>query len=417
MEGEIYKKLGGRLSLKTEWVQVQLKDVVSILGDGLHGTPKYDANGEYYFINGNNLSDGKIVFKSDTKRVDFAEYNKYKKDLNSRTILVSINGTLGNVALYNGEKCVLGKSACYFNVLENVDKQFIRYVVSAEKFRSYLHRFANGTTIKNVSLKAMREYPFLLPPVAEQRTISAVLSALDDKIENNRVINHHLEQMARAIFKSWVVDFEPFGGVMPDNWIVGSLTDIADYRNGLAMQKFRPAEGEVGLPVLKIKELRQGSCDLTAEFCSPNIRADFIVHDGDVIFSWSGSLMVDIWCGGDCGLNQHLFKVTSQKYGKWFYYLWICYHLAQFIALAADKATTMGHIKRDALEKAEVIIPDDDSYCEMSMLLAPIYEQIICNRVENRKLVKLRDVLLPRFMNGELLVKGKKWQEAGGDNV
>ena len=192
---------------------------------------------------------------------------------------------------------------------------------------------------------------------------------------------------------------------MPDDWQIGNLTDIADYLNGLAMQRFRPDDGDVGLPVLKIKELRQGLFDSSCELCSPNIRSDYIVHDGDVIFSWSGSLLVDFWCGGDCGLNQHLFKVTSRKYDKWFYYAWTCHHLAQFVAMAADKATTMGHIKRDALENAEVIIPNEDSYLQLGSLLSPLYEQIINNRIENRTLSQLRDSLLPKLMSGEISVE------------
>jgi len=217
-------------------------------------------------------------------------------------------------------------------------------------------------------------------------------------------LNHHLEQMAQAIFKSWFVDFEPFGGTCPTHWTHGNLTDIANYLNGLAMQRFRPLPGEKGLPVLKIKELRQGSCDSASELCSPNIRADYLVHDGDVIFSWSGSLLVDFWCGGDCGLNQHLFKVTSTTYDKWFYYAWTHHHLARFVAMAADKATTMGHIKRDALENAEVLIPDAEEYCRLGTILAPLYEQVVNNRIECRRLAELRDTLLPRLMSGELSV-------------
>ncbi len=212
--------------------------------------------------------------------------------------------------------------------------------------------------------------------------------------------------MAQAIFKSWFVDFEPFVGTAPDDWTMGSLLDIADYLNGLAMQRFRPAEGEVGLPVLKIKELRQGVCDPSSELCSPSIRSDYIIRDGDVIFSWSGSLLVDFWCGGDCGLNQHLFKVTSTKYQKWFYYGWTCHHLARFIAMAADKATTMGHIKREALANAEVLIPSEKDYATIGEVLAPLYERVVNNRVENRKLALLRDSLLPRLMSGELSMEG-----------
>lgn len=183
---------------------------------------------------------------------------------------------------------------------------------------------------------------------------------------------------------------------------MGNLIDIADYLNGLAMQRYRPKDGERGLPVLKIKELRQGACDSSSELCSPSIKPEYIIRDGDVIFSWSGSLLVDLWCGGVCGLNQHLFKVTSEKYDKWFYYLWTNYHLDRFIAVAADKATTMGHIKREELSKAEVLIPSASDYAKISALIKPIIDLIVANRIENRQLVQLRDELLPKLMSGEI---------------
>jgi len=189
---------------------------------------------------------------------------------------------------------------------------------------------------------------------------------------------------------------------VPNGWKEGSLVDIADYLNGLAMQKFRPKDDEIGLPVLKIKELRQGVCDASSEQCSPTIKKEYIIHDGDVIFSWSGSLLVDFWCGGDCGLNQHLFKVTSSQYDKWFYYAWTMHHLERFIAVAADKATTMGHIKREELSKAEVLIPNEADYERIGALLEPMYNMIINNRIENRKLASLRDELLPKLMSGEI---------------
>ena len=146
----------------SEWKEITLSDVVSILGDGLHGTPQYDNDGEYYFIDGSNLSNGKIIIKENTKRTSVDEYNKYKKDLNDRTILISINGTLGNIAVYNNENCILGKRVCYFNVINTVDKRFIRYVVLDKQFQNYINIYAHGTTIKNVSLDTMREYQFLL---------------------------------------------------------------------------------------------------------------------------------------------------------------------------------------------------------------------------------------------------------------
>ncbi|EMB63455.1 restriction endonuclease subunit S, partial [Streptococcus mutans] len=217
-------------------------------------------------------------------------------------------------------------------------------------------------------------------------------------------INHHLEQMAQTIFKSWFVDFEPFGGVKTSDWKTTNLTDIAEYLNGLAMQKYRPLNDEKSLPVLKIKELRQGTFDLSSDLCSSNIKPQYIVEDGDVIFSWSGSLLVDFWTGGIGGLNQHLFKVSSQDYDKWFYYSWTKYYLEEFTAIAADKATTMGHITRSSLEKAEVLIPNNQDYRFLGTLLAPIYDQIIYNRIENRKLMEARDNLLPKLLSGEISV-------------
>ena len=193
----------------TEWKKVKLIDITTILGDGLHGTPKYSEGGEYYFINGNNLDNGRIVFRDNTKRVDHSEFLKHQKRLNDRTILVSINGTLGNVAYYNDEKVVLGKSACYFNLVDNVDKGFVRYVLASNQFQSYIESFATGTTIKNVSLRSMRDFSFLLPSLKEQRNISQILGKLDEKIQINCQTNQTLEAMAQALFKSWFVDFDP----------------------------------------------------------------------------------------------------------------------------------------------------------------------------------------------------------------
>ena len=148
------------------WKWKPIKDITSILGDGLHGTPKYTFDGDYYFINGNNLSEGKIELKN-SKRVSKEEYENYKKPLNERTIFVSINGTLGKTAFYNNEKIILGNSACYFNLKENIDKRYVRYFMTTQKFINYANKTATGSTIKNVSLKAMREFEIPLPPSIE----------------------------------------------------------------------------------------------------------------------------------------------------------------------------------------------------------------------------------------------------------
>ncbi len=236
-------------------------------------------------------------------------------------------------------------------------------------------------------------------------------------------MNKTLEEMAQALFKRWFVDFEfpnengePYKssggemveselGMIPKGWEVKSLDEIADFLNGLAMQKFRPKEDDKDyLPVLKIKELKQGTTSNDSDRCSCNIDSKYIINDGDIIFAWSGSLDVRIWCGGKAGLNQHLFKVTSKDYPKWFYYLWVKMYLDDFIRIAADRATTMGHIKRANLSEAKVLVPNKEILKFMGDKLEYLINANIEKNIEVKSLKELRDTLLPKLMSGEIYV-------------
>ena len=281
---------------------------------------------------------------------------------------------------------------------EKANHEYVYYYLNLKSVMQAINASSAQSAQPNINLKQIGQLEIDLPGRKVQDKIVSILSAIDFKIEKNKQINENLEQQAQTIFANEFLSLES----LPDGWKRGSLIDIADYLNGLAMQKYRPTADEVGIPVLKIKELRQGSCDATSELCSPNIKTNYIIHDGDVIFSWSGSLLVDFWCGGICGLNQHLFNVTSNVYDKWFYYAWTKHHLERFIAVAADKATTMGHIKRDELSKAEVLIPNETDYNRIGALLHPIYDLIIKTRIESKKLAETRDTLLPKLMSGEI---------------
>ena len=280
------------------------------------------------------------------------------------------------------------------------DPYFIYYYLTQSSVIESLQAIAEQSTSTYPSIKPsdIEDIELDLPELETQKKIGSTLRMLDRKIALNEEINDNLYAQAKAIFDNHFINID----AIPAGWRKGNLLDIANYLNGLAMQKFRPQGHEIGLPVLKIKELRQGSCDDSSELCSLSIKPEYIIHNGDVVFSWSGSLLVDIWCGGTCGLNQHLFKVTSDVYDKWFYYLWTAHHLARFIAIAADKATTMGHIKREELAKAEVLIPCEEDYTSLTSIMQPIFELIISNRIESRKLAALRDELLPKLMTGEI---------------
>ena len=194
------------------WEIKSLKELTTTLGDGLHGTPIYSEDGDYHFINGNNLMDGKIEFKLSTKKVSIDEFIKYKKNLTDRTILVSINGTLGNVAFYNGEKVILGKSACYFNLKSGIEKNYIKHLLLSPYFFDYAHREATGATIKNVSLKTMREFDIPLPPLIEQQKIVFELDSLNVKIQRLEALYQQKLTALEALKKSLL--HQAFSGLL-----------------------------------------------------------------------------------------------------------------------------------------------------------------------------------------------------------
>ena len=198
------------------WVWTCLYDITSIIGDGLHGTPQYDSQGFYYFINGNNLYKRKIIFKEDTKRLSKSEYEKYKKTLNDRTILVSINGTIGNIGTYNGENVVLGKSACYFNLCSYILKDFICYLLESNYFLKYALGSATGSTIKNVPLNAMNNFCIPLPPYVEQQRIVEEVERwfkLIDIIEQGKTDLQSTIKQA----KNKILDFAIHGKLVPQD--------------------------------------------------------------------------------------------------------------------------------------------------------------------------------------------------------
>lgn len=359
-----------------------LQDVVSILGDGLHGTPEYDDNGEYYFINGNNLFNGKIVIKENTKRANKEEFEKYKKNLNDRTILVSINGTIGNIAVYNNEKCFPGKSACYFNVLEGVEKKFIRYVVTNGHFQTYISEFAHGTTIKNVSLKTIREYPFLLPDPPEQKAIAAVLSSLDDKIDLLHRQNTTLEALAETLFRQWfVVDAK-------EDWKVGTLGDLVDFNYGKALRDQERRGNKY--PVY-------GSSGIVGFHDEYNVEAPGIITGrkgtlGLVNYSFYNFFPIDT-----------TFYITSKIGSNGLYF---DYFLLKSLTLGEmNSDSAVPGLNRNLAHGIQVAIPPVQLINDFNHTVNPIFEKLKHVQTQIRTLEKLRDSLLPKLMSGEVRVK------------
>ena len=300
-----------------------------------------------------------------------------------------------------------------------------------------LAQFNAGSGVPTLNRNHIHPLLVKIPSVPTQRTIAHVLGTLDDKIELNRRMNETLEEMARALFKSWFVDFEPVRakmegrwrrgeslpglpaelydlfpgrlvgsevGEVPEGWEVRGLDEIATFLNGLALQKY-PATSDSTLPVIKIAQLRAGHT-AGSDSAGTDIPSQYVIHDGDVLFSWSGSLELTLWAGGDGALNQHLFKVSSESYPQWIYYYWVREHLPEFRQIAADKTTTMGHIQRRHLKEALAVVPNsallDSMSCPMQLLL----DRSLTLRLGSRALAAQRVSLLSKLVSGEVRVSG-----------
>lgn len=399
-----------------EWKEVRLGDVCSKITDGSHFSPKAQTEG-YPMLSVKDMREYDFDF-SNCKKISYEDYLKMERDgcvPQIGDVLVAKDGSyLKEIFICKEQReiALLSSIAIFRPNSQLIDSRFLCYCLKSPRVYNYISlNCVSGSALPRIILKDFKGVNMRVPSLDDQRRIVSILSSLDRKIELNNKINADLEEMAQAIFKNWFIDFEPFKdgkfvdselGMIPEGWKVGRLTEIASYMNGLAMQKFPPENNEDSLPVLKIKELGQGFCGTDSDRCSCNIKDECKIHNGDVIFSWSGTLLVDVWCGGDCGLNQHLFKVTSKDYPKWFYYYWTKHHLQEFIHIAKDKAVTMGHIKRGHLEEAMVAIPDNDSMEKAHELFEPILSKMISLRLESSRLSLLRDTLLPRLMSGEL---------------
>jgi len=365
-------------------------------------------------------------------------------------ILLSVRAPIGQVNVAD-RVCAIGRGLSIIRARNPRDCRFIEFVLRFLE-PSWHAIEGTGSVFGNATKKDLESLILPWPPERERHAIGHILGTLDDKIELLRRMNETLEAMAQALFKSWFVDFDPVidnaleaGNPIPDQlkgkakrrlalgnkrkplpkhirrlfpdrfiaselgpipagWGIRSLDEIAEYLNGVAWQKYRAKEGEPSLPVIKIRELREGITP-ASDRASLDVPEEYIVEDGDVLFSWSGSLLVKIWCGGQGILNQHLFKVSSKHYPKWFYYLWTSEHLDRFQRIAADKATTMGHIKRSHLSESYVLVPNSTLLGKMTTIIEPLVEKQIANKIACRTLANIRDALLPKLISGEIRVE------------
>jgi type I restriction enzyme S subunit len=420
----------------SEWKEYKLNDLITKLGDGLHGTPKYDSNGDYYFINGSNLIGGRISVNDNTKKVSKEEFEKYKKELTDRTIFVSINGTLGNIATYNNEKVVLGKSACYFNVRDDVSKEFVKYIVTDKSFQHYIFEYATGSTIKNVPLKAIREFSFKLPSLPTQTAIAEILSSLDDKIELNNKINQELETLAQTLFKRWFIDFEfpnengesykTSGGEMveselgeiPMGWEVAVLSDATKLIRGISYRKPELVSKEDGIAFVNLKcfslngTFRQNGI----KYYNGKFKNEQILCNNDILVAVTDLTqdreiigMPILWNGITTALpslDTCIIRSENSELKNYLYYEFKTNRYKSRIIEHANGSTVL-HLSVKGLETYVFPLPSKEILKKWCLIIQPILETISSNINEVNELSVTRDTLLPKLISGELEITSK----------
>jgi type I restriction enzyme S subunit len=317
-------------------------------------------------------------------------------------ILVTRGNGIGDVGRFNGEYCEATINPSVVIISDFCgDSKFLYYFLVSPLGRDQVLSLEGGSSIPALYQGLLKTLELPFPEMSHQKAISDILSSLDDKIDLLHRQNKTLEAMAETLFQQWfIVDAKAY-------WEEKPLSGIANFLNGLACQKYPPKNALDKLPVLKIRELGSGISD-SSDWASTDIKPEYIVETADVIFAWSASLIVKIWDGEKCILNQHLFKVTSADYPKWFYFMWCKHHLEEFIAISESHATTMGHIKRGDLDAAMVLVPKDDELQIMTIQMTALLNKQIAISKQIKTLEKLRDTLLPKLMNGEVRILNSK---------
>lgn len=382
-------------------------------------------NNEIIFLNTSDIEKGYVLHRnySETKSLP----GQAKKSIQKGDILYSEIRPKNERYAYIDFECENYVVSTKLMVLRNkkpktLNTRFFYLYITSRTITNTLQNLAESRsgTFPQITFSEVKKLQIKLPNLTVQNKIVKTIESINQKIVTNQKIIANLEELSQTLFKRWFVDFEfpdengnPYKsnggemvdselGAIPKGWNVKNLDDIANYMNGLAMQKFKPTDNQNSLPVVKIKELKNGSTDENSNRCTSEIPEKALIVDGDIIFSWSATLLVKMWCGGKAGLNQHLFKVSSDKYPKWFYYYWTKRYIDYFIGIANDKATTMGHINRKHLSHAKILTPNDQTLEKFSRTFDDLLEKELSVSKESKRLTELRDTLLPKLMSGEI---------------
>lgn len=429
--------------MSSNWKKVKLSTLCERIGDGLHGTPQYSETSNIFFINGNNIKNGKILYDNETKKVDTKELEKNFIKLNKNSLLISINGTLGNMAFYKGENIMLGKSAAYLNFKTNIN-QFYYYYFQLPNIQKYFYDVATGSTIKNLSLKSLQDFEVPIPDNNEYQKIASVLSALDDKIELNNRINAELEAMAKTLYDYWFVQFDfpneeakPYkssGGKMvynktlkreiPEGWEVTVFNDwINDTKAGDWGKE--AIEGNYTERVYCIRGADINAINGKGEVKAPErfilknnsskklIPNDFVVEisGGSPVQSTGRIALItestlerfdtDIICSNFC----KAVSIKNEKYIYNFKQEWQrLYDAGVFFGFEGKTSGIKNFLFDSFMNSYSIVLPQKEIVEKYYEFAKSIDKKIQSNLKQNQELSALRDWLLPMLMNGQVKV-------------
>jgi len=361
--------------------------------DGPHATPKRKTDGPY-FLNISSLENGRLdLSKSD--RLSEDEFVTWTRRVipQSGDLLYSYETRLGEAALMpDGIKACLGRRMALLRPNpEVVDPKFLLYFYLGPQFQRTIQKHTiTGATVPRLLLSEMPSWTVVIPPLEEQRGIAEVLGALDDKIAANTTLITRCEALAHAKYTSAIR-----GG------LARPLSELTRFVNGKAFTKDASGSGRV---VIRIAELNSGLGASTV-YNDIDVADDHVARPGDLLFAWSGSLTVHRWFRPEGIVNQHIFKVIpDQGFPMWLVHQALLRKLAEFRGIAADKATTMGHIQRRHLDE-DVFIPAPDVITSLDQAMRGLWDRALAAEVENEQLSSTRDELLPLLMSGKVTVK------------
>ena len=304
------------------------------------------------------------------------------------------NGDKLSIALRQGPDCTVSAAYQVFEVSrpDLLLPEYLMMWFKRPEFDRLALFYSHGSAHEFFEWESMCDVQLPVPSIERQREIVSEYETLTRRIRLNEQMIEKLEATAQALYRKTFIDNIDKQN-LPQGWQIAVLTDIATFLNGVACQKY---EGD-SLPVLKIRELSQGKIDEKSDMVGNDIPQEYVIKDGDLIFSWSATLFIRIWTGGECVLNQHLFKVTPKGCPKWFVQIHIEKHIEDWNRLISAKATSMGHIKREDLENAKVVIPNIDTMRKMDEQMSPIFHANYLKQQEKIKLTELQSLLLAKM--------------------